>query len=77
MTKEEAKRAEDILVGLMKKQPVKCIGWMLVQLGKEMNRSNAESMEIKQEMTLNNIRYKVECNIKIKKVKFIQKSLKP
>ncbi len=67
MNSKEAKNAEAVLVALMKKEPVKCINWMLVQLGKEMKLSNAERMEIKQEMTLDEIRYKVECRIKLKK----------
>jgi hypothetical protein len=60
--------AERFLIKLMQEEPVKCIRWMLVQLGREMVDAHAETMNIKQESNVEDYRYEITAKIKSKKL---------
>lgn len=69
MTQKEIDLANDCLVELMQKEPVKILQWMLVQLGFQMIEANAETMELKQESTLKGKRYRIVSKSKITEIK--------
>ena len=63
------KEIEKRLVSMMKENPTGLIIYFLCICGREMESSNAETMDINTEATFNKKRYKVSGKITIKKLK--------
>jgi len=68
MTKFE-KRVDEELSRMVRDRPVDFIMAMLVRMGEMCVEANAETMDLKQQSTLNKIRYEIKCKISVKKVK--------
>ena len=54
---------------LIKGKPVDFIMAMLVRMGQMCVETNAETMDLSQQSTINNQRYQIKCKITVKKVK--------
>ncbi len=65
MSKAEEKLANELLITIMKDEPMKLIKWMLLIVGQEMADSNAGTLDMSQEMTLNKKRYEVFIKAKL------------
>lgn len=56
---DKEKLANDLLIEIIKKDPVKMLQFYTLYLGKELVKSNAETMDLTQECDVENKRYKV------------------
>jgi len=54
---------------LIKGKPVDFIMVMLIRMGQMCVETNAETMDLSQQSTINNQRYQIKCKITVKKVK--------
>lgn len=63
---------------MIKEDPVKLTVFMLSQMGRQAVEANAETLKISQESNVGEDRYKITCNIKVKKIgKAIPKTKTP
>jgi len=62
------KQVDKELTKIVKGKPINFIRFMLVRIGQMCVEANAETMDLKQEATIENQRYEVSCKIKIKAV---------
>lgn len=54
---------------MYKEEPMKFISAMLIKMGEMCVETNAATIDLKQESTLSNVRYEIQCKILVKKVK--------
>jgi len=67
--KEIDKLVEEKVIKMIKERPTDMIMFMLVQMGKMVIETNAGSLELKQESTLDGQRYEIKAKITVKKIK--------
>jgi len=73
MTKKQLDDAvQKELVRMFKKDPVKTITFLLIQMGKMCVEANAATADIKTESTLSGKRYEVKSKITVKEIKMPQ-----
>ena len=68
MTKIE-KLVDEKLSEMVRDKPVEFIMAMLVIIGKMCVETNAETMDLSQESTIENQRYEIKCKISLTKIK--------
>jgi len=60
---------EKELQKMLKENPSSLMMWMMIQMGKTVIDTNAGSLELKQESTLDGQRYEIKAKITVKKIK--------
>ena len=72
MTKIE-KLVDEELSKMVRDKPMDFIMAMLVRMGQMCVEANAETMDLKQQSTIEEQRYEIKCKITVKKVKPVNK----
>jgi len=66
---EISKRVEDELLNMVKVDHTRMIMFMLSHMGKMVVETNADTLDLSQDATINKERYKIKARITVKKLK--------